>query len=95
MCFLTSFTNSCVEYNISLAQSKGYFAPFKHSRGLRSKMYKAVLALCQLFTQQKVNQGYSKCKGPEVSASLLCSKTAKGQGAWVGVGGDGVREVGL
>lgn len=34
VCFLVGFANSCLEYNVALAQSKGEFAQFKHSKGL-------------------------------------------------------------
>lgn len=43
-----------------------------------------------------IDQGDSKCKGPEVRACLLHSKAVRGLCARDGVGveGDGVREVG-
>lgn len=38
-----SFANSFLKWNIGLVQSKGYFAQFKYSKGLRrNKMYKGV-----------------------------------------------------
>lgn len=40
VCFLVDLKNSCL--NTMLAQSKGYFAQVKHSKGLRRKEYKGI-----------------------------------------------------
>lgn len=40
VCFFVSFTNSCLEDKVALAQSKGYFIQFKYSKGSRYKTCK-------------------------------------------------------